>query len=363
MYGYACLWSGRYPEAIHQFQEYARLVPTEPNPWASLAEASLVVGQPDRALENYARAMEVDPTFIQSHHGRAWAYGMKGQYDEALAEEEAFVTAARKADRPVTGEWYVTDAYLLSRVGRYREAEARAAAGRAAALEARNDFGVVGSESLPAIFAFERGRFERALELMNRIRPDVEKLRNAVERLYTRNALQAMEVMAKARLGRLDAARAELAELDKSCDWTSLAQKWWCGGAQGEVALASGDLNAAESAFTAAEPSGKMTFTRGISGSSFFNNDSPWRDGLARVKVARGDLPGAIQIYRSFLTPDIGRKFTSLLEPRDVLALARLLDKSGDTAGARAQYRRFLDLWKHADPGQPELAEARRKAG
>jgi hypothetical protein len=72
---------------------------------------------------------------------------------------------------------------------------------------------------------------------------------------------------------------------------------------------------------------------------------------------------GPIQIYRSFLTPDIGSKLTSMLEPRDVLALARLLDKLGDAAGAREQYRRVLDLWKQADPGQPELAAARRKAG
>ncbi len=127
--------------------------------------------------------------------------------------------------------------------------------------------------------------------------------------------------------------------------------------------LAAGDLNAAQAAFVAAAPAGKMPFNRSDAATSFVDNDSPWRDGLARVKVARGDLAVAIQIYRSLLTPDIGSKFTSILEPRDVLALARLLDTSGDTAGARDHYRRFLDLWKHADPGQPELVEARRKSG
>jgi hypothetical protein len=48
-----------------------------------------------------------------------------------------------------------------------------------------------------------------------------------------------------------------------------------------------------------------------------------------------------------------------VLEPRLVLELARLLDQEGDYEAARLEYRRFLDLWKNADPDLPELAEAR----
>jgi hypothetical protein len=48
-----------------------------------------------------------------------------------------------------------------------------------------------------------------------------------------------------------------------------------------------------------------------------------------------------------------------MLEPRYVLALARLLDETGDKEAARAEYERFLELWKNADEGLPELKEAR----
>ncbi len=41
-----------------------------------------------------------------------------------------------------------------------------------------------------------------------------------------------------------------------------------------------------------------------------------------------------------------------------MLELARLLDKSGDSEAARREYTRFLDLWKGADQGLPELQEA-----
>jgi hypothetical protein len=49
-----------------------------------------------------------------------------------------------------------------------------------------------------------------------------------------------------------------------------------------------------------------------------------------------------------------------VLEPRHILALARLLRESRDEAGARVEFQRFLDLWAHADPDLPESIEARR---
>jgi len=51
------------------------------------------------------------------------------------------------------------------------------------------------------------------------------------------------------------------------------------------------------------------------------------------------------------------------LVPWYVLELARLLDESGDRAAPRREYQRLLDLWKHADPELPALAEARRYPG
>ena len=48
-----------------------------------------------------------------------------------------------------------------------------------------------------------------------------------------------------------------------------------------------------------------------------------------------------------------------MLDPRFVLAAARLAARAGDPETARAEYGRFLTLWKDADEGLPELAEAR----
>jgi len=36
----------------------------------------------------------------------------------------------------------------------------------------------------------------------------------------------------------------------------------------------------------------------------------------------------------------------------------KFLNKRGDKAGASKHYQKFLDLWKDADPGQPEVQDA-----
>jgi len=39
--------------------------------------------------------------------------------------------------------------------------------------------------------------------------------------------------------------------------------------------------------------------------------------------------------------------------------LGKIYEKSGKRKEATAHYRRFLDLWKDADPRQPEVEDAR----
>ena len=49
----------------------------------------------------------------------------------------------------------------------------------------------------------------------------------------------------------------------------------------------------------------------------------------------------------------------TLNRSKAVLGLARAYRNSGDVASAKATYKRFLANWRLADPGLPELTEAR----
>jgi tetratricopeptide (TPR) repeat protein len=361
-YGYFWLAQGRYPEAIREFEAYVNLRPTEPNPLDSLAEAYVVAGQPEKALDWYSRALRLN--FVASYHGRAWALAMLGRYDEGLEDERKSAEAERRSGRPYSLDQYFLTAYLLSRGGRYRDAFAEIDQGIRASQAMKNALDPMSFHVLEMFLHLQlrdAAAMFKDLDQVKRFLPDVVNpdIRRGVGTMF----LPVFEGHAHVVAGQLDAARERLQEAQKAYNPKQPGENWLIRSLEGEIALAAGDLAGAEAAFKAGEPPIKMPFNRTTLPPTVIGNDSPSRDGLARVKKARGDLRGAIETYRSLLVPDISSKFTSTLEPRYVLELARLLEQNGDAAGARAEYLRFLELWKHADPNLPELAEARRKVG
>jgi tetratricopeptide (TPR) repeat protein len=359
--GYELLWAGRYAEAIREFEAYAELAPGEANPHDSLAEAYLVTGQPEKALEKYGRVLEIDPRFGNGHAGRMWAYGMLGRYDEALGEVDAF-QRVYSAQGFASGSADFYRAVLLSRVGRYREAARRIEIGLELSGRVQNTAAEAGFHALAAVIALERGEVRQALPAATRAAAAAAQVPRLANRRGLVTGTTAVLGLAHARAGDVTAARGVLDRLGEAGPDTAPADRFFRGLLAAEIQAAAGDLAAAEARFQEAEPPLKMFFSLSDAGVTVFTNTLAIRDGVARMKAARGDTAGAVEQYRRLLRVDIAQKWTAMLEPRYVLALARLLDTQGDRDGARQQARRFLELWKNADAGLPELAEARRLA-
>jgi tetratricopeptide (TPR) repeat protein len=163
------------------------------------------------------------------------------------------------------------------------------------------------------------------------------------------------------RTGRTADARMRIEHARQTHRSTSPYDRLWLAVLEGEVALAAGDANGAARAYANGIPAGRMTYGRQVHFfmMSVLASNLILRDGPARIALARGRTDEAIAAYRRLLTFGPDQPWTAVLEPRYVLALARLLDKSGDRDAARTEYRRFLDYWKSADSDLPELAEAR----
>ena len=224
-YGYALLAAGQYPEALREFEAYAQLAPREPNPHDSLGEAFLTMGQPERAVESYSRALTVDPTFTASRNGRAWALAMLGRYDEAVV-----------AEPPIPS----VKALILSRVGRYREAAQAVEVGKREA-EKREHVADHGSLFLlSSLLAIERGEFARAAQEISSARGIFERLPEERKRLY-RVMSDLLSGIAEAREGRMGTARMHLESLTRGYRREVIMESWWNASLEGEVALAGGD--------------------------------------------------------------------------------------------------------------------------
>ena len=254
----------------------------------------------------------------------------------------------------------VLGALVLSRLGGYAEAGDALKAVRRTYESNGWPEGLASIDLTRATWALERGRCE---DTARGVAAAEASLASSLPDASTPWRMYA-DVLAgtcAARDGRLDEAQRRLDQARQIHRANAALETWWLAALEGEVSLARGDPGGALRAFAAGSTGGRLFFNRNLFyfSLSMLANNLIVRDLPARVAAAQGRTDEAIAIYRRLLTSGAGQPYTAVPEPRYVLALAQQLDRAGDKKAARAEYRRFLDLWKTADKGSPEIAAAR----
>jgi serine/threonine protein kinase/predicted metal-dependent hydrolase len=336
--GYSLLQAGEFERALEQFQGVVNREPTEANPWDSLGEGYLASGVPDKALDAYSRALAIEPTYVPSILGRGLALAALGRYEEALARESP--------DSSVR-------AFTLSRVGRYGEASKVLENTRREAKENDDEEEMASALVTSSWLSIERQQYARALE-------DLRAAESVLKEEPQHSLLVLADLLggvAEIRAGNTANAAARLTSQQSRADRNYRVESNWVAALEGEIALAQAEHDRAMSSFKAAESRTWLTLGQGTV--ALFAVNSPARDGRARLEIARGNRAAAVEEYRRLTAAGPGGR-SAALEPRHILALARLLDERGDAAGARVEYERFLKLWANADQGLPETEEARR---
>jgi tetratricopeptide (TPR) repeat protein len=167
--------------------------------------------------------------------------------------------------------------------------------------------------------------------------------------------------------GKLDPAKARLRDIESVLPRSSLyielmkdRLQFFCDRLASEIFLAEGSprkvKDRVESIFAFAPRGWYPT----EAGEVFYN--IPFRqDALAKAYAKTGDLDKAIAEYEQLLTfnPKVESRF--LIHPTYHYQLAKLYEQKGLQDKARTQYGRFLELWKDAEPGLPEVEDARKR--
>jgi len=84
-------------------------------------------------------------------------------------------------------------------------------------------------------------------------------------------------------------------------------------------------------------------------------------DLAARVLAKKGDIARAISEYERLLEIRFTYESVHFIHPLHHYRLGVLNERAGEAEKAGAQYERFLDLWKNADPGLPEVEDVRKR--
>ena len=84
-------------------------------------------------------------------------------------------------------------------------------------------------------------------------------------------------------------------------------------------------------------------------------------EALAAAAEAAGDLGRAEKACESIIALTSGRLRWGDIYVRSFYRLGKIYGRMGLAEKAKEAYRRFLDLWKNADPGLPEVEDARRE--
>ena len=82
---------------------------------------------------------------------------------------------------------------------------------------------------------------------------------------------------------------------------------------------------------------------------------------LALAHLKLGDLAKAREQYEKITEFTTGRLSYGDIYAKSFYMLGKIAEQQGDKARARENYRRFLDLWKDADPGLPEVEDAKKR--
>jgi tetratricopeptide (TPR) repeat protein len=350
--------------------------------YGNLAVALEKLGRYDEArqvLEDYLRT---SPDSVTAHDDLASLYVMEGRYDLAEPEaEKAFALAPRDMNVIET----TGDIAMLK--GDLARAEAEYQKEAAMADEAKMPW----RRRPLACLYLAQGRYGRALEELARVMDEARKVGEptwlgpfnffatlvygaagrygealkAAEQSYRiaeaggngAVARYAMWSRGAALIGLNDLAGAQkAADAGRDLVEKSLNKKAIRGvlSLQAQIDLAKGNISRAiENAKAAVDSLGPQSGTS--------NADAYYHQTLAQAYEAAGDLGKAREAYEAIQRLTSGRIYGGQIYALSFYRVGLIDEKLGDKPAARRNYEKFLELWKDADPGLPEPADARRR--
>ncbi|HUU05179.1 MAG TPA: protein kinase [Patescibacteria group bacterium] len=336
---YAYNDAGDFEKSLWAINKYISLAPGEANPYDSRGDLYSYNGQLDAAIESYKKALTSKHDFWMSLYKIGVLRMFKKEYAEA---ERVFKELIDSADPHWRARSRSGIAIIQIYQGKLKQGLAALVDGMAADRLDHYAGTEIGFDQINKAEIYEEmGKLDLAIQ---EARAGLEALKKAdpVAPLWNRD-YYAYLLSLNRRMAEAEAVVRNLkTESDKN--WELRFMYWR---AEGALALARNDLKGAQSYF-------EKDKTNDFWG-TYLLSSTYLRLGTLDKAAAKLERALARYYYERFDEP--------ILAVKAYYLLGLVYEKSGWKDKAIQKYEEFLDIWKDADPGLPEVADARQRLG
>jgi len=345
--GYAYLLSGQQALGVEAFKRVIDIDKDSAGAYINLASCLSGLKKNEEALANYQKAFSLSPElstglYVNQEYG--FLLVRMGKIQEA---RQAFENMIAQPDNSLKAKGYRSLGLLLMYQGKYGSAQDSLKE----AINLNKILKYKLSELRDHLFLAMNFRMKRQYEAFEKEMKAVDAIQEEIKldpvfifkigKIYARlnrlkEAGQLLEIL-KTRIG--DVLAVSGINRSNQSDQESFHLL------NGEIALARRQYEEAIGSFGMAASLG----------------DNQLEDSLAFAYSKSGNLEKSIEKYEEFLKTDVlgyeGQELWVLAHYQ----LGRLYEQKGESAEAGKYFELFLDIWKDADPGIPEVEDARKR--
>jgi serine/threonine protein kinase/tetratricopeptide (TPR) repeat protein len=352
---YMRLW--QLDKALECLNSYASIMPGEADPIFSLGCLYFRMGKLDEAIAKLNEVFEIKPDY-SNEFVIAYLYAMKEDYFETMRWIDQFISKAPSQGRKSEG--YLWRGFYHYWLGSLDQSNSDLTSAAELAEEVGNISIQLQSERLKGWIKYERGEHELSLEHITRFynlskSQEHQSTLNYADNNFFLGLLDLKQGRINSAKSRFDDIMSIIPKLDPGDKEFMTFRQDYLGG---EISLAEKSFDQAISILMNSKPLQEPTIYN--TGGIIYSIVNQKRI-LARAYIQNGELDKAITEYNLLTTFDPNSKSKHLAYPLDYYRVARLYEQQGNTAKAIENYEKFLTLWKDADSGLPEVADARER--